>query len=120
MFSGCVEELVCRERHWSSVEDAAGGVDEGNDENELERVDDVIAELGCGDVKAEENSQGKAEDRSAAEDGVDADEKADGDAPSKFFWGCSHTEEGENGKGDPAIKPVVVDSGGLLDRDVAI
>ena len=52
MFPGGVHELVRRERHRCGVKGAAGGADEWDDEDELERVDDVIAELGCGDVEA--------------------------------------------------------------------
>jgi hypothetical protein len=63
------------------VEDAAGNSDEGNDENDLQRVDDVVGELGCGYVEAEENCYGEAEEGGAAEDGVDADEEANSDAP---------------------------------------
>lgn len=86
MLAGGVEELVCRERHGRGVKDSAGGVDEWDDEDEFERVDDVIADLGCGDVETEEEGQGKTEDRGAAENGVDTDEKAGGDAPGEFFW----------------------------------
>jgi hypothetical protein len=43
MFAGGVEEFVRRERHGRGVEDPAGDVDEWNDQEELERIDDVIA-----------------------------------------------------------------------------
>ena len=45
MFSGGAQEFAWRKRHGRGVEDAAGQADEGNDEDKLERVDDVIAEL---------------------------------------------------------------------------
>ena len=63
------------------VEDAAAEADEGDDEDEFERVDDVVADLRGGDVEAEDKGQGEAEDGGAAEDGIDADEEAGGDAP---------------------------------------
>lgn len=81
MFAGGVEEFVCRERHRRCVEDTAGGTDERNDKNQLERIDDVIADLrGC-DVETEEEGQSKTEEGGAAENRVDADEKAGRDAP---------------------------------------
>ena len=45
VFSGGAKKFVWRKRHGCGVEDAAGQVDEGNDEDELERINDVIAEL---------------------------------------------------------------------------
>ena len=112
--------MVCRERHRRGVKDAAGGADEWDDEDELERVDDVIADLGCSDVEAEEEGQGKTEEGGAAEYGVDADEKAGGDAPGEFFRGRSHAEKRKNWKGDATIDPVVVDGSAVLDKDAAI
>ena len=95
------------------MEDAAGDVDEGDDEDELERIDDVVADLRGGDVEAEDEGDGEAEDGGAAEDGIDADEEAGGDAPGELFRGGSHAEEREDGKGDAAVDPVVVDGRGL-------
>ena len=43
MFAGCAQKFARREWHGGSVEDAAGDMDERNDQNELERVDDVVA-----------------------------------------------------------------------------
>ena len=47
-FSGGVEEFTRRERHGRGVEDAAGDTDKRDDEDELERIDDVVADLRCG------------------------------------------------------------------------
>jgi hypothetical protein len=81
MLAGAVDEFVRRERHRCGVEDAAGKTDEGDDQNQFERVDDVVAKLRGGYVEAEDEGDGEAEDGGAAQDRVDADEKADGDAP---------------------------------------
>ena len=43
MLAGGVEELIRREGHGCGVEHSAGEADEGNDEDELERIDDVVA-----------------------------------------------------------------------------
>ena len=96
------------------MEDAAGDVDERNDEKEFERIDDVVAELRGGNVEAEDEGQGEAEDGGAAEDGIDADEEAGGDAPGQLFRRGSHAEQREDGKGDAAVEPVVVDGSGSL------
>jgi hypothetical protein len=81
VLTGGAEEIAGRERHGRGVEDAAGGADEGDDKDEFERVDDVVAELGGGYVQAKEKRCGEAEDGGNAEDGADADEEAGGDAP---------------------------------------
>ena len=56
-----VEKLVRRQRHGLGVEDAACGVDEWDDENELERIDDVVADLRGRDVEAEDKGNAEAE-----------------------------------------------------------
>ena len=43
MFSGRAEERICGQRHRRGVEDSAGDVDERNDQDEFERIDDVVA-----------------------------------------------------------------------------
>ena len=109
MFAGCVEEFIGRERHGRGVEDAASGVDERDDEDEFERIDNVVAELrGC-DVEAEDEGEGEAKDGCAAEDGVDADEESGGDAPGQPFGRGAHAEEREDGERHASIGPVVVD-----------
>lgn len=43
MFARRIKKLVCGEGHGGGVKDAAGGVNERNDQDEFEWVDDVIA-----------------------------------------------------------------------------
>lgn len=112
MLVGGVEKLAGREGHGRGVEDAAGDVDEGNNEDELERIDDVVADLRGRDIEAKDEGYGEAEDGGAADDGVDADEQTGGDAPGQLFWRCSHAQQSQDGKGDAAIDPVVVDGSG--------
>lgn len=45
VFVGGVEEFVCRERHGCGVEDAAGHVNEWDDQDQFKRIDDVVAYL---------------------------------------------------------------------------
>lgn len=112
VFARGAEELACGERHGRGVEDAARDVDEWDDENEFERIYDVIANLRGGYVETKDKREGEAEDGGAAEDGVDADEETDGDAPCQFFRGCSHAKEREDRKGDAAIDPAVMNGSG--------
>ena len=90
------------------MEDAAGDVDERNDKDQFERVDDVVGQLRCSQVQPEDGSCGEADDGGAAEDGIDADEKADGDAPGQLLWRGSHPKQCEDRKSNAAIGPVVM------------
>ena len=112
MFAGGVEEFVRRERHRRGVKDAAGNADERDYKNEFKRIDDVVAKLRGGQVETKDKGYCEAEDRGTSEDGIDADEEADGDAPGEFFWRCPHAKESEDGEGDAAVEPVVMDGGG--------
>ena len=67
-----------------------------------------------GYVEAEDKGQPEAEDGGAAQEGIDADEEADGDAPGELFRRGSHAEQCEDGKGDAAVDPVVVEGSGSL------
>ena len=109
MFAGGVEEFVRRERHRRGVKDAAGNADERDYKNEFKRIDDVVAKLRGGQVETKDKGYCEAEDHGTSEDGIDADEEADGDAPGQFLWGGSHAQESENGKRDAAVDPVVMD-----------
>lgn len=114
------EELPCGQRHGRGVEDAAGEPDEGDDQQELDRIDDVVAQLRSGNVEAEEEGEGEAEEGGAAEDGVDADQQAGGETPGEVFRCGSHAQEREDGKGNAAVDPVVMDGGGVLAEVAAI
>ena len=102
------------------MKDSAGDADEWNDENELERVDDVIAQLRGRNVEAEDKGQGEAEDGSAPQEGIDADEEADGHAPGKLFRRRSHAKQREDGKSDAAVDPVVLDDRGTIVGDTVV
>ena len=60
MFPDGVNERGCGEPKARSVEDAGSDVEKGNEEEQLERIDDVAAELGGGDVHPEEEGGGEA------------------------------------------------------------
>jgi hypothetical protein len=103
-----VQELAGRERHGSGVEDTAAEADEGDDEDDLQRIAEVIGDLRCDYVEAEDEGEREAEDGGGAEQRVDADEGTEGEAPGELLRGGSATEKGEDGKGDAAIGPTVV------------
>lgn len=45
MFTGGSDEFACRERYRLGVKDAAGHVDERDDEDQFERVEEMIGQL---------------------------------------------------------------------------
>ena len=102
------------------MEDPARNADERNDENEFEWIDDVVAYLRSGNVEAEDEGQGEAEDGGAAENRIYADEEADRDAPGELFRRSSHAKQCEDGKGDAAVDPVVMDLRGTLVGDAEV
>lgn len=91
------------------MEDAARKANERDDEEKFKRIDDVVSNLRGSQVEAEDECNGEAEDRRAAQDRVNADQYAGGHAPCEFFRCGSHAKEREDGKGDVAIEPVVTD-----------
>jgi hypothetical protein len=111
VFAGGMEEFVCGERHRRGVEDAACDTNERNYENEFKRINDVVAELRGGHIETKENGYCEAEDRGAPKNGVDADKEAGGDAPGELFRRGSHAKKCQDGKGDAAVEPVVMDGG---------
>ena len=120
MLTGGVKEIVSREGHGCGLEDTAGKTNERNDKYDFEGVYDVVAKLRCGYVEAQHKGYGEAEDGGATENRVDPDEEADGQAPGQFFRRCSHTKEREDGEGDAAIEPVVVNRCGASAVEVEI
>ena len=91
------------------MKDEAAETDERDHEEKLERIYDVVSYLRGGYIKTKEKGHCEAENGRAADDGIDADEETDGDAPGEFFWSRSETEEREDWKGDAPVEPVVVD-----------
>ena len=106
-----MEELAGCERHRRGVKEAAAEADEGDQRKKLQRIDEMIGQLRGHDVQAEEEGQAETEDGGGSEDGIDADEKASGEAPGELFGGCSTAQEREDGEGDAAVGPVVMRGG---------
>ena len=71
------------------MEDEAAEAHEWDYEEQFERIDDVVSYLRGGHVEAEDKGHCEAENGRAADDGIDADEETDGDAPGEFLWSCS-------------------------------
>lgn len=91
------------------MEDEAAETHERDHKQEFEWIHDVVADLRGRYVQAKEKSYSEAEESGAAKDGINTDQKADGDAPREFFGSCTHAQEGEDRKSDAAVDPVVVD-----------
>ena len=94
------------------MEDEAAEAHERDHEQEFERIDDVVSYLRGRYVETEEEGHGETENGRTAEDGIDADEEADGDAPGEFLRSCSKTEERKDGQGNAPVEPVVMDGSG--------
>lgn len=107
--AGGVNQRFGGEGHGCGAEDDVAEADEGDQEQQFEGVGEVVGQLRGGNIEAEDECRGEAEDGGAAQNGVDADEEADGDAPGEFLRGGAHAEEREDGKGDSAVEPVVVE-----------
>ena len=110
--AGRFEKRFGREWHWLGVKEEASEADQRDHEDKLERIDDVVSYLRGGYVETKEKGHCKAENSRAADDGIDADEETDGDAPGEFLWGRSETEEREDGQGDAPVEPVVMNGPG--------
>lgn len=107
--AGGVNQRFERKGHRRGMEDYVAESDEGDQEQEFKRVDEVVGQLRGGDIEPQQECCGEAEDGSAAENRVDTDEEPDGDAPGQLLRGRSHAEECEDGKCDTAISPVVME-----------
>ncbi len=92
------------------MEETRAEPEERNEEENLERVNQVVGELGCGDVEAQEKGDEQAQDGGGAEDRIDADDHTDGEAPGETFGAGAEAEETEDGKGDSSVEPSVVGS----------
>jgi hypothetical protein len=106
--AGGVEQGARRKRHRCRVKDAAAEMDEGNDEQELEWIQDVVGKLRGGDVEAKDKRDGEAEERGRSKHGIDADHRAYGDAPGKLLRGRSHAQQRKNRKDNTPVQPSVV------------
>ena len=109
-----VEEAGRGKRQGPGVEEAAAGADERNDQNDFQRIDDVIGELRSGDVEPESRGEDEAKQGGRAEQGIDADDEAGGDAPGEAFGRGSHAEEREKREDDAAVEPAVMGRCGHL------
>jgi hypothetical protein len=106
--TGGVEEFPGCEGQGGGVEEAAAEAEEGDDQDELQRVGEVVGQLRGYDVEPEDKGQHEAEEGGGAEEGVDADEDAEGEAPGKLLRSSSTAKECQEGKEDPAIGPAVL------------
>jgi len=53
----------------------------------------MVGDLRGSDVEAADESDGHAEDGGRAQEWIDADEQADGEAPGEALRACSHAEQ---------------------------
>ena len=107
--AGGMNQALCGERKRRGVKEDSPDVDEGDEEQEFERVNEVVGQLRGGDVEAKDECCRKTKDSGAAKNGIDADEEADRDAPGEFLRRRSHAQEREDRERNAAIEPIVVE-----------
>ena len=76
----------------------------------------MVGKLRCRDVEAEGEGQQQAENGGRAEQRVDADEEACGEAPGELFRGGPAAKQGKDGERDAPVGPVMVWNGGITDH----
>ena len=81
--AGLMEELSGGERDRRGVEEAGAQAEKGEEQKDLERVDEVVGELRSSEVEAEGEGEEEAEEGGRAEEGIDADNEAEGEAPGE-------------------------------------
>jgi hypothetical protein len=105
--ASCLEKLFWGKRYWLGAEDQAAEAEKRDDEQKLQRIDDVVSYLRGGYVEPEDKGHGEADKSGAADNWVNTDEKANGDAPGQLLRGCSETEKREDGQRYSPVEPVV-------------
>jgi len=70
----------------------------------LEWIDDVVPSCEAATLRRKTKASARQSGRCAADDGVDADEEADGDCSSKPFRRGPYTMQCKDGKGDATVE----------------
>ncbi len=99
-----VFELLAGEREAVGVEEVDAELNEGDEEEQVERGDDVVADLRGDLVEAEEGREQADEQGGEADRGIDADDHAEGEAPCHAARGDSAAELTEQGAEDAAAE----------------
>ena len=86
------------------MKDVAAQLKKRNNQEKLQRIDDVVGELGGGDVQPEKHRDGEAQEGRRAQQRIDADQKADGNAPGQPLRGGADAQKSEKGQNDAAIE----------------
>ncbi len=107
VFPGSAKELVSREWHRRSMEDATRRMNERNYQDQFERINHVVANLRRSNIQPEDEGERKAKNRRAPEDGIDADEQPGSNAPGQLLRCGAHAQQRKDWKSHPSIDPVV-------------
>lgn len=109
--AGHVEEIGGRERDRRGAEEACADAQKGQEQEELQRVDEMVGDLGGGEVEAEEEGDDQAGDGGRSEHGIDADGDTDREAPGETLGAGSEAEQREDGLDQLRVDPAVVGGG---------
>jgi hypothetical protein len=99
-----VEEGMAFERETPGVKELIADLDEEEKEQDLKGVDQVVGDLRCDEVEAEEIGNDKRSERGRTEQRVDANDDARGERPCELARGAADAEEMEDRRDDAALE----------------
>lgn len=95
------------QREFSSVEQVIASSYEEEEQDELERVYNVIGYLRCNKVQAEDGSRCKRKNGCRSQHGIDSDDQANSERPRYSPWRRAHAQEREHGCNQATLKEVL-------------
>ena len=104
-------DLLPAEWKAMGVEDVDTKLDEGDEEQQMERGDHMVADLRGDLIEAEDPGEHDDEQRGEAYGGVDADDHAEGEAPSEAARGYAAAHLTQQGAQDAAAEELAERSG---------
>lgn len=88
-----VDESFALQRETGSVKEEDAEADKDREEQELQRVHDMVAELRGNDVQAEDGREREGKHSGGTEQRVDADDDANGDGPRQLMGRSSDSQQ---------------------------
>lgn len=98
------EESLTVQRELAGVEDAVAYVYEDEEQGELERVDEVVGDLGRYQVQTQDEGHGKAEEGGRAEQRIDADGYPNRERPGEAAGGGSDAQQMHDRRDDVPLE----------------
>lgn len=90
------------------MKEIAAQLQEGNEQKQLNWIEQMIDQLGDGYVQAQEHRQCQAQDCRRTQNGIDPDQQSQGNTPSKPSWRRPASQQGQNWKSYTAIEETLI------------